>query len=455
MFSKKVKETISFLIGFMCFILFFSSIINLEYLSFNTNVYKNFKRLVKNNISYYENILYSNNNYNLKKDEAKKILNCFINLKSNEIKSVIIRILITLILIISYFWFNCRISEIDVLNNNLDYINKVTPCANCFNVFLIIDIILIFCEIIDSIVMLNYRNKYLIPYMKIIISGDKFYSNMKVCKIFDILFIIIFFIFLFGLILFEIQVLRETKKYCCIKCCKENVQQEISSNQNLNQLHIYNANYNNNINDRNPRLVATGRNVNPGQYLIINNNQNSENRLNSYNNLNPDRTEIVPINNNENRNELNRNNIYINFNNNINNRENNRRNNRINNNENNRENNNINNRINNNENNRENNRENNNINNRVNNRVNNNENNIENNKEILIKKILEICNTDIFNSNKYKIDEVCSICLSNFENNDNIIILPCLHIFHDECMMDWLKKQTVCPLDKQNLENYL
>ena len=98
---------------------------------------------------------------------------------------------------------------------------------------------------------------------------------------------------------------------------------------------------------------------------------------------------------------------------------------------------------------------NNNENNIENNRVNNNENNIENNKEILIKKILEICNTDIFNSNKYKIDEVCSICLSNFENNDNIIILPCLHFFHDECIMDWLKKQTVCPLDKQNLENYL
>ena len=379
MFSKKVKETISFLIGFMCFILFFSSIINLEYLSFNTNVYKNFKRLVKNNNSYYENILYSNNNYNLKKDEAKKILNCFINLKSNEIKSVIIRILITLILIISYFWFNCRISEIDVLNNNLDYINKVTPCANCFNVFLIIDIILIFCEIIDSIVMLNNRNKYLIPYMKIIISdNDAFNSKMKTCKIFDILFIIILLILIFGLILLEIQVLKNTKKYCCIKCCKDNVQQEISSNQNLNQLYIYNTNYNN-----------------------------------------PVAIEIIPINNNENRNELNRNNI--------NNRENNRVNNRVNNNENNIE----------------------------NNRVNNNENNIENNKEILIKKILEICNTDIFNSNKYKINEECSICLSNFENNDNIIILPCLHFFHDECIMDWLKKQTVCPLDKQNLENYL
>ena len=399
MFSKKSNNTILCLIGFICFILFILSILNGTYLSSNTQEYKSFKRLVKFHYSDYENELYSNKTYNLKKDEAKKILNCFINLKSNELKTLIIRLLIALKSSFIYCWFGYFISKIEYLNNNLDCINKIKPCSNIFNIFMIIVIILIFFEIIDSIVMLKYRINYLIPYMKTIISNgeEKFYHNMKACKILDILFIIILFIFLFGLILFEIQIFEKTKKYCCFKCCKENV-----------VLYIYNANNINNINDRNPRLVEPGRNDNPVQYLIINNNQNSEN-----NNLNPDRIENIPINNIGNRNELNRNNLNINFNNNINNRENNIENNRVNNNENNIE----------------------------NNRVNNNENNRVNNNEILIKKILEICNTDIFNSNKYKIDEVCSICLNNFENNDNIIILPCLHIFHDECMMDWLKKK--------------
>ena len=42
-----------------------------------------------------------------------------------------------------------------------------------------------------------------------------------------------------------------------------------------------------------------------------------------------------------------------------------------------------------------------------------------------------------------------------FENNDNILILPCFHIFHFNCIIKWLKNKKTCPLDNQNLEKYL
>ena len=42
----------------------------------------------------------------------------------------------------------------------------------------------------------------------------------------------------------------------------------------------------------------------------------------------------------------------------------------------------------------------------------------------------------------------CSICLENFKNGDDSIILPCIHIFHSECIKKWMKTNGVCPICK-------
>jgi len=42
----------------------------------------------------------------------------------------------------------------------------------------------------------------------------------------------------------------------------------------------------------------------------------------------------------------------------------------------------------------------------------------------------------------------CSICLENYKNGDDSIILPCIHIFHSECIKKWMKKNGVCPICK-------
>lgn len=43
-------------------------------------------------------------------------------------------------------------------------------------------------------------------------------------------------------------------------------------------------------------------------------------------------------------------------------------------------------------------------------------------------------------------NKTCSICLNDFENNENLIRLPeCDHLFHNECIIDWLKGHIICP----------
>lgn len=42
----------------------------------------------------------------------------------------------------------------------------------------------------------------------------------------------------------------------------------------------------------------------------------------------------------------------------------------------------------------------------------------------------------------------CIICMDNFKKGDNIISLPCIHIFHSMCIKRWLSKKNTCPICK-------
>ena len=61
----------------------------------------------------------------------------------------------------------------------------------------------------------------------------------------------------------------------------------------------------------------------------------------------------------------------------------------------------------------------------------------------------------VFNTpEKVKIvqDELCSICLDHLLNNTPVRkIKLCKHLFHDECLTDWLKVNETCPNCKENL----
>ena len=45
----------------------------------------------------------------------------------------------------------------------------------------------------------------------------------------------------------------------------------------------------------------------------------------------------------------------------------------------------------------------------------------------------------------------CVICMEDFKNGDKITNLPCLHMFHTNCIQSWLKTQNTCPICKFKL----
>ena len=45
-------------------------------------------------------------------------------------------------------------------------------------------------------------------------------------------------------------------------------------------------------------------------------------------------------------------------------------------------------------------------------------------------------------------DDDCIICLSDFKVGQDIISLPCFHVFHKECIESWLKSKLWCPVCK-------
>ncbi|XP_074660121.1 uncharacterized protein LOC141912691 [Tubulanus polymorphus] len=53
--------------------------------------------------------------------------------------------------------------------------------------------------------------------------------------------------------------------------------------------------------------------------------------------------------------------------------------------------------------------------------------------------------THRFNSSSARSLE-CSICMTEFENNDHLRILPCFHDFHTKCIDQWIQTNATCPI---------
>lgn len=52
-------------------------------------------------------------------------------------------------------------------------------------------------------------------------------------------------------------------------------------------------------------------------------------------------------------------------------------------------------------------------------------------------------------------NELCSICQEKYEQTSNIVILPCKHYFHEECVVQWLKNyHHKCPLCREPCGEY-
>ena len=76
--------------------------------------------------------------------------------------------------------------------------------------------------------------------------------------------------------------------------------------------------------------------------------------------------------------------------------------------------------------------------------------------EKLLKRIPEI---EVSDKNKLSDDnKKCTICQDEYNNKDKVIVLPCLHFFHTDCIKNWFSTKNTCPnckflLTKSNLYN--
>jgi len=48
-------------------------------------------------------------------------------------------------------------------------------------------------------------------------------------------------------------------------------------------------------------------------------------------------------------------------------------------------------------------------------------------------------------------EPTCSICLCEYEKGDKLIMLPCKHVFHEDCINSWTEHNTRCPLCNADL----
>ena len=66
-----------------------------------------------------------------------------------------------------------------------------------------------------------------------------------------------------------------------------------------------------------------------------------------------------------------------------------------------------------------------------------------------LKKLIKsyINNKLIFAFEKYK----CNICLEGIPIENDVSYLPCLHKFHNQCILKWLNKNSICPICKYSM----
>ena len=52
-------------------------------------------------------------------------------------------------------------------------------------------------------------------------------------------------------------------------------------------------------------------------------------------------------------------------------------------------------------------------------------------------------------------DIKCTVCYSDFEDSEQLKMLPCFHKFHVGCIDSWLKLHSLCPICKEDLSDYI
>lgn len=50
-----------------------------------------------------------------------------------------------------------------------------------------------------------------------------------------------------------------------------------------------------------------------------------------------------------------------------------------------------------------------------------------------------------------KDEKKCAVCLCEYERNEEVVVLPCKHMFHESCIKPWLKDHRTCPTCRKDV----
>ena len=66
------------------------------------------------------------------------------------------------------------------------------------------------------------------------------------------------------------------------------------------------------------------------------------------------------------------------------------------------------------------------------------------------KDLLKECNEMKFSVDKHK-DKLCPISLEEFKDGDDLVELPCKHLFLKDSITTWFKSKTSCPVCREKI----
>ncbi|KAM3336937.1 hypothetical protein P3S68_032637 [Capsicum galapagoense] len=68
----------------------------------------------------------------------------------------------------------------------------------------------------------------------------------------------------------------------------------------------------------------------------------------------------------------------------------------------------------------------------------------------VIKSGLKIMKLEMKNVSTFELEDICPVCLKNFEEESVVVITLCSHMFHRSCVFTWLSKNNSCPMCRES-----
>ena len=69
-----------------------------------------------------------------------------------------------------------------------------------------------------------------------------------------------------------------------------------------------------------------------------------------------------------------------------------------------------------------------------------------NNQDIINNRLINKIKKNIISVSDIDENSSCSICLDDFNSTTEILFLDCKHIYHSQCILEWITKDPSCPL---------